>query len=205
MLFRSNWNPTFVRIWNPTLQIPDWSSFPDPLLDTHREDARRGHWLLPSILTSAGLAMCEFGKTGNLAVIQPYLLLKYFGREVTTKKPNRDDWDIAGSGDKLPTGKVDQAEFLKNWIENGIKPSESHMLLDALESKLKSNKDRREALLATVDELRKQYSEVWKEFANQPWHKVPETWELREDIQIVLDDIYDYVFDSKPTMASTVV
>lgn len=35
-----------AMIWNPTLGVPGWSSFPDPLLPTHPEDMSKPLWML---------------------------------------------------------------------------------------------------------------------------------------------------------------
>ena len=92
---------------------------------------------------------------------------------------------------------------IKKWIDDGTMPSENQKLLKELESQLQSTKDRREAMLAIVDELRNQYAQRWNAFEKEPWHKVPETWELKEDIQLALDDIYDYVRDTRSKIDGT--
>jgi hypothetical protein len=53
--------------------------------------------------------------------------------------------------------------------------------------------NRAEALKATVSELREQYTNAWNEFKISAWSKMPETWELKDDIDTALDDIYNYV------------
>jgi len=185
-------NGRTVRIWNPTLQTPGWSSFPDPLLDTHPEDAQRGNWLLPAILTSAGIALCEFGKTGNTATIEPYKFLLYMGREVTTSIKNRDVWNLPGSGDELPTGARSMSKYLRDWVTSGVKPSDRD-LLDMLSIRMSQGGNREEAIKSAVTELREQYRKAWEEFNVSAWHKMPETWELKDDIDTALDDILNYV------------
>jgi hypothetical protein len=185
-------NGRSVKIWNPTLANPGWSSFPDPLLDTHPEDATRGNWMLPAILKSAGLALCQLGKTGDVANIEAYKLLLFLGREVTTSLPNRDKWNIPGSGDELPTGNVEMSEFIRNWVINGVKPSEKE-LLSMMALRLSPDNNRGEAIKLTVNELREQYNGAWDDFKNTVWHKMPETWELKDDIDSALEDIRSYV------------
>ena len=181
-----------VQVWNPTLQTPGWSSFPDPLLNTHPEDASRGNWMLPAVLTSAGIAMCEFGKTGNSEKIDAYKFLLYLGREVTTSVPNRDVWNLPGSGTQLPNGSIEMSKYLRDWVTEGVKPAELE-LLDMLSVHVSKGDNRAEALKATVSELREQYTNAWNEFKISAWSKMPETWELKDDIDTALDDIYNYV------------
>ncbi len=192
-----------VRIWNPTLQNPGHSSFPSPLLVSHIEDIRRD-WVLPSLLTSAGLALAEFGKTGNAQFIQGYQLLKYLGREVTTGiSNNRDKWDANGVGDLLPTGMRKQSTYLKDWISSGAKPAPNLDLLKLLQANLTENSDRGHALAATVQQIRNEYNNVWSEFSSVVWHKLPETWELKEDIDLALGDILSYVNDTDIKFTTT--
>jgi hypothetical protein len=182
-----------VQIWNPTLKTPEWSSFPSPLLATHNEDSRHESWVLPQLLISAGIALADFGKSGNHEFINGYRLLKYLGREVTTAFENRDHWDGNGRGDTLPTGVVDQSRYLLSWVRYGQLPDGSNGLSRALESSISSNPDRRAALIQTVEVIRAQYSDIWNEFSSTAWHYLPETWELREDIDLALNDILKYV------------
>jgi hypothetical protein len=182
-----------VQIWNPTLETPGWSSFPSPLLATHYEDSRRESWVLPQLLMSAGIALAEFGKSGNPEFINSYRLLKYLGREVTTSWHNRDLWDANGIGDLLPTGERSQSNYLKNWVESGEFPKENGELLKALQASLALTPDRAEALIKTVELIRTEYNDIWNEMSSTAWHSLPETWELREDIDGALNDIARYV------------
>jgi hypothetical protein len=181
-----------AKIWNPTLKIPGWSTFPSPLLPTHPEDARRGVWMLPSILTSAGIALCEFGETGDSEKIEAYKFLLYLGREVTTSFEGRDHWGGRGIGDMLPTGEIARSRFLLDWVKDGTKPAERD-LLDLLNFHISNRDNRGEALKAAVTELRKQYKNVWEGFKDSHWSQMPETWELKDDIDLAFDDIYNYV------------
>ena len=182
-----------VSIWNPTFQVPTWSEFPSPLLNTHLQDMKRDTWVLPSLLTSAGIALAEFGRTGMFDSIHGYQLLKFLGREVTTSIPNRDKWDANGLGDLLPTGVVSQSTYLKDWLISGKKPGENLPLLDIFEKELGKTSDRSQSMLNTIKELISQYDSAWNQFKTLPWHQLPETWELKEDIALALHDIQNYV------------
>lgn len=186
-----------VEIWNPTLQIPDWSTFPSPLLATHRRDMQHEYWVLPQLLTSAGLAFAMFGETGNPSHLYGYRLLKYLGREVTTFE-HRDTWDGNGVGDLLPNGSRSQSSYIQKWLETGVTHAPSPKLLPALVESLKENSDRKSALIKTLQQTRAQYSEAWKRCETLKWYELPETWELRKEIDLALADIEDYVSRISP-------
>lgn len=190
-----------ARVWNCTLQTPGWSNFPDPLLATKDEDATR-QWMLPAILTSAGLALCEFGATGNKEAINAYKFLLFLGREVTTTMPNRDQWSLPGAGDGLPTGARAMCTVIRDWISADKKPSD-RKLLNMLEVRLSPDNNRSEALKGAVAELREQYNHAWKTFNNANWSKIPETWEIKDDIDTAFEDIYNYVDSLKTVTAVT--
>ena len=185
-----------VRAWNPNLEVPGWSTFPNPLLPTHREDERR-QWVLPQLLVSAGIALAEFGHSGDPEFIYGYRLLKYLGREVTTTFNGRDHWDGWGlsktAGDALPTGAIAKSTFIKDWVITGRKPDDSLEVSRLLQSELDKDPDRREALIATVEKLRAEYAAIWVEYSSAEWQNLPETWELKEDIDLALSDIIEYV------------
>lgn len=192
-----------VQLWNPTLQSPGWSEFPSPLLNTHILDNREDNWVIPQLLTSAGIALAEFGKTGDFAHLHGYQFLKYLGREVTTPKAHRDNWDDNGTGDLLPTGVRSQSNYLREWLESGKKPAESRELLSILKAKVDGGVNRSTALLETISEIRTQYENNWDSFKDSPWYKLPETWELREDLDLVLDDIRDFAQESHTSTTGT--
>jgi hypothetical protein len=193
-----------VEMWNPTLQTPGLSLFPSPLLNTHIRDNKEENWVLPQLLTSAGIALAEFGKTGRSEHLHAYQLLKYLGREVTTRRGNRDSWDDNGSGDLLPTGQRRQATFLKEWLETGKKPAESRELISLLTKNLQDDPDRQNAMLLTIEEIRNQYKRYWESLVATPWYDIPETWELRGDIDLALDDIRDFVVESAHSSSGTI-
>jgi hypothetical protein len=193
-----------VEIWNPTLLVPANSQFPSPLLNTHIRDNKEENWVLPQLLTSAGIALAEFGKTGKIDHLHGYHLLKYLGREVTTIHNNRDAWDDNGSGDLLPTGERRKSTYLGDWLDSGSKPSEKHELIGALVQNLSTESDRHAALLKTVEDIRNSYSKYWEGLTHVKWYDLPETWELRDDINLVLDDIRDFVLQSTQTSSGTI-
>jgi hypothetical protein len=182
-----------LKIWNPTLETPDWSTFPNPLLNSHPEDMKRDSWLLPQLLMSAGIALANLGKTGTPEFINGYRLLKYLGREVTTSFDGRDQWDGRGLGDMLPSGERSRSSYLTNWVTLGDLPSNIHSVNPLLHDSLIDNPNRAEALITTIEKLRYQYTEIWANLSDTPWHSLPETWELREDIDLALSDISRYV------------
>ena len=182
-----------VKVWNPTLEVPGWSSFPNPLLPTHHADMRVQNWVLPQLLVSAGIALAEFGKSGDPEFIYGYRLLKYLGREVTTTLDGRDQWDGRGSGDALPTGAISQSTYIKDWVITGRKPDDSLEVSSLLQSELDKQPDRRAALIAAVEKLRAEYAAVWVQDSSVEWQNLPETWELKEDIDLALSDIIEYV------------
>ena len=195
-----------AKVWNSTLQNPGWSNFPSPLLRLHKEDAQREIWVLPSILMSAGLAMCEFGKTGDPKEIQAYLFLKYLGREVTTEIDSRDTWDNPGDGDRLPTSFVGKSTLIRDWVTTGKHPAPDRSILQNLQEQLKITPDRAVALLMVVAEIRDQYANVWKEMTEYTWDRLPDTWELRDDIDLALADIHNFVSKlHEPTISKTLV
>jgi hypothetical protein len=193
-----------VQIWNPTLKTPDWSSFPSPLLATHREDSRHESWVLPQLLMSAGIALADFGKSGNPEFINGYRLLKFLGREVTTSFKNRDNWDGSGSGDLLPTGEPSKSNYLQSWVESGESPYQNGALVTPLQVSLALTPDRAEALIKTIEMIRSEYNAIWMKFSDTPWHSLPETWELKEDIDLALSDIAQYVSELRNSTSSNI-
>lgn len=62
-----------------------------------------------------------------------------------------------------------------------------------LTSRLTPGDNRAEALKATLLELSEQYKHAWDEFKLSYWSEMPETWELKDDIDLALHDIHNYV------------
>lgn len=181
-----------VRIWNPTLQVPGWSTFPSPLLPTHPKD-ERSKFVLPQLLVSAGIALVEFGKSGNPDSIAGYRLLKYIGREVMTAVGHHDSGDGDGAGDMLPTGLRGKSTLIQDWVRSDIRPVDGPELMRPLQGNLESQESRIQAILKTIDETRDFYQSVWKDLQDVRWQDLPETWELKDDIDAALTSIYGYV------------
>ena len=182
-----------AKIWNPTLQVPGWSTFSSPLISTKGPDTLKDTWVLPQILASAGIALSELGNSGSLEFIYGYRLLKFLGREVTTSFKYRDHWDGKGAGDMLPTGMPAKCRYLKEWVESGTTPNDSLKLNKKLQEKLVANADRASSLIATVNTWRAEYAEIWDSVEVTAWNDLSETWELQEDIDLALNDIATYV------------
>ena len=192
-----------AKIWNPTLQVPGWSTFPSPLLNSHHEDLTRETWVLPQLLVSAGIALAEFGKSGNADFINGYRLLKFLGREVTASLDNRDQWDGNGVGDMLPTGVRTKSTFVRDWVNSGTTPGGNLELSMKLQDMVQSNPERGAALVKYLENFDAEYKGIWANFANVAWHMLPETWELKEDIEFALRDIANYVQNLHITTSTT--
>jgi hypothetical protein len=149
--------------------------------------------VLPQLLVSAGIALAEFGKSGNPDSIAGYRLLKYIGREVTTAVGNHDSWDGDGAGDMLPTGLRGKSTLLQEWVKSSIRPVDGPELMHPLQGNLESQESRMQAILKTIDETRNFYQSVWKDLEDVSWQDLPETWELKDDIDLALTYIYEYV------------
>ena len=192
-----------AKIWNPTLQVPGWSTFPSPLLNSHHEDLTRETWVLPQLLVSAGIALADFGKSGNADFINGYRLLKFLGREVTASLDNRDQWDGNGVGDMLPTGVRTKSTFVRDWVNSGTTPGGNLELSKKLQDMVQSNPERGAALVKYLENFDAEYKGIWANFANVAWHMLPETWELKEDIEFALRDIANYVQNLHITTSTT--
>ena len=179
-----------VKIWNPTLGVPGWSSFPDPLLPTHPADTSKPLWMLPQLLLSTGIALIEFGLTGDPTYIDGYRQLNHLGSEVNTAA-TRARWD-SDRGARVSWKQFGESTYISDWIQTEVKPVNELELSKSLSEVLGSPFDRAQALYASVERIRENYSQLWKELEDKPWHEMPETWELREEIDLALKDIGDY-------------
>jgi hypothetical protein len=186
-------NGSSVRIWNQNLSKANWSHFPSPLLANSIGVGLRTDWILPALLKSATLAQLKFGHSGDRSEIEGYLYLKYLGREVTCSIPNRDAWDHNGMGDLLPTGEIGRSELISNWVQDFPNPSKDGSVLPLLQKILDRGESRKAALLETVQKIKQEYINGWISSESTPWYKLPEMWELREDLDAAFDDIHHYV------------
>jgi archaellum component FlaC len=110
---------------------------------------------------------------------------------------------MPGVGDALPNGQHEKSEFIIKWIEEGAKPGKDLPLLDILEARLTPTSDRKQALLDAIQELQNQYKNIWEEYKNASWQSMPEMWELKDDIDLALSDIYNYVNELHTVSART--
>jgi hypothetical protein len=68
---------------------------------------------------------------------------------------------------------------------------------------IEMNSERDVALIAYLENFEAEFKEIWANFANVPWHMLPETWELKEDIDGALKDIANYVRNLHITTLTT--
>ena len=105
----------------------------------------------------------------------------------------RDSWDGNGLGDLLPSGARSQSFFLREWLDRGNTPASNRELIPILQKKLKNGDGRKESLLKTLQQVRDEYEKNWQLLDSVRWYQLPETWELRKDIDLALEDIQNYV------------
>ena len=117
---------------------------------------------------------------------------------------NRDQWNLPGSGDLLPTGERSRSQYLKNWVESGESPYLNEELLKELQISLALSPDRAEALIKTVQLISAEHKSIWDTFSETSWHSLPETWELKEDIDLALKDIAAYIIELGSSSTSTI-
>lgn len=181
-----------VRVWNSSLPTPGWSVFRDPLPSKKVEDSKR-EWLLPVVLKSITFALCEHGASGKSQPLEAFEFLLFLGREVMTTIPAENLLGALGIGNALPNAQLGKSSLISEWLITGVNPSPNGSMNAMLREKLQSTTDRREALRATIDEIRMHHKKVWQEYESTPWSELPETWELREDIDQALSGIYNFV------------
>ena len=191
-----------LKIWNPTLEgNPGFSSFPSPLLEGSAADNRLG-FQLPSVLTSLGLAMVNYGETGDVQHTYAYRFMKFFGREVTTFN-SVDDWDNNSRGDLLPNRTIGQCTILKDWIAiediSQLAVNGKYTGLDSSGTSL----DRIQRVILSVKNSEEKLRELWSSVEAQPWSNVPSNWELKEEIFECLRHINSYVEHQKLPEASS--
>ena len=85
-------------------------------------------------------------------------------------------------------------KILRDWITKGTKPSQFEVS-DMLSGQLTQDgiSGRAESLKSTVVEIRNQYKNAWESYKDVTWSKLPETWEIKDDIDIAFEDIVNYV------------
>ena len=181
-----------LSIWNPTLSGgPGFSSFPSPLLEVSPTDSKyKLH--ISSVLLSMGIAMVNFGETGEDQHTHAYRFLKFLGREVTTFK-GVDKWDYS-SGDKLPSNQIAECSLLKDWLINGkSEPFTTTGSEFGLASRAFENSQQRiDALISYLDDQTQSLTELWNQLTTQPWTNLPTAWEIRSEISEAIRIIRDY-------------
>jgi hypothetical protein len=103
----------------------------------------------------------------------------------------------------LPNGLRSKSTYLRDWVASGVLPSSELKLSKTLEKIVSLNPDRGEALKEYVEKIASEYKGIWDKFAKSEWHMLPETWELKEDIDFALRDISNYVQNLEVTTATT--
>jgi hypothetical protein len=181
-----------VKIQNPTLSVPGNSLFPSPLLVVSQEDVRNS-FQLPSILMSMGLAIVNYGQTGDESNLHAYRLLKFLGREVTVNR-RTDEWDNGGLGELLPSGQTGQSSVLKDWVLTGTIAGLSGYVPPAhLAQSTDSSSARAESLLRYLENQSEKFDQYWETTRTTKWQDLPNLWEIRGEISGALANIIDYV------------
>jgi hypothetical protein len=89
-------------------------------------------------------------------------------------------------------------------VESGESPYQNGALVTPLQVSLALTPDRAEALIKTIELIRSEYNAIWMKFSDTPWHSLPETWELKEDIEQALSDIAQYVSELRNSTSSNI-
>jgi hypothetical protein len=93
----------------------------------------------------------------------------------------------------LPTGVRGKSTLMQDWVKSNIRPVDDPELKGPLKGNLESQESRVQAILKTINETRNFYQSVWKDLEDARWQETPETWEIKDDIDLALTSIYDYV------------
>jgi hypothetical protein len=182
-----------AQILNPYSISKHWSSLPTPLLENSQSDAKQLSWMLPGVLSSVSIALSAFGRTGNHEHIESYLLLKHFGREVTTQLKNRDSWDLLGIGDELPDCEPQKSRFISEWVLAGELPAGASKALPILQEQIDSGAPRKDALIEVITTLESEYNKFWTDLKEVAWFMMPGTWELRDELNLAFNDLREYI------------
>jgi hypothetical protein len=103
----------------------------------------------------------------------------------------------------LPTGVRTKSTFVRDWVNSGTTPGGNLELSKKLQDMVQSNPERGAALVKYLENFDAEYKGIWTNFANVAWHMLPETWELKEDIEFALRDIANYVQNLHITTSTT--
>lgn len=179
-----------VSIWNISPNQSGWNFFAYPLPPLSKEDAAHA-WVLPAILKSAGLALCQYGATGNVEVISAYRFLLFLGREVFETMLPEASWKLPQKEDKFSSLSISGSTHLKDWIKEGKKFSDREVPQLGNESS-STPEARKQVLLQKVSKIQQNYTTAWDQLSELSWSEMPETWELRSDIDLALSLIFDF-------------
>ena len=143
------------------------------------------------LLLSTGLALVEFGRTGDVTFINGYRLLKHLGSEVTSQADRRH-WD-SDRGTRVSWKQTGESTYISEWIQKGVRPDVEIELPKSNDEEHATPLGRAQSLNARVEIIRGHYSQRWQELEGKPWHQMPAIWELREDVDLALSDITEYL------------
>ena len=183
---------TSLRLLNPVTQNYCW--FPNPVYK-HRKS--RDHSQLPSILESLPLAWINYGESGDLTHLEVYQVLKQLGTAITESFPlsfAAPESDLVGEFISA-TGNDGHFRVLGNWIEHGelssgiaLTPRE---IFDTV--KLETLVDRKQAASGYLERLISGHSNLWDSCEGVSWDRLPEIWQLKEEIMESLETLKEYV------------
>jgi hypothetical protein len=181
-----------AQLWNSSIMPLRWSAFPIPL-PSNSNESTDDKSLLAAVLKSISIAFCEFGAFDNTQALEPFEYLLFLGREVVAPNQVNSPRNSSGFGAGSSTSQNVHSDIIASWILNGEVPMSENSLNTILRSKLKTSENRKEALCETVDEIRAEHQAHWQTFESVTWSDMPETWELRDDIDLALRDIREFV------------
>jgi hypothetical protein len=89
--------------------------------------------------------------------------------------------------------KFESIPHLRNWLSDRTTPTGIYPRSPLIERDYSGIEERKEALLGAIARRQKKYEESWASFDEVNWSKMPDTWELREEIDSALRAISTYV------------
>jgi hypothetical protein len=195
-----------IKIKNPTLRPSGDSLFPSPLLVMSQEDVVMD-FQLPAILMSTGLAMVNYGQTGDESHLHAYRLLKYLGREVTVAL-QKDVWDNGGEGELVPGGgeQVIRSTVVREWVLNGNIDGLSGYVPPTLAQSEEpdTSSTRKKSLIKYLDDTSALLETYWDTKRLTPWQELPNLWEIKSEITEALNNIRTYVESISDTQAGRI-
>ena len=168
----------YLRIMNP-LEANSYFNFPEPLLESTIADSSF-QFKLPSVLMSLGIALVNFGETGDLSHLHSYRILKWLGREVTTAA-QMDAWDAAG-GDFLFNSTPKPCTFLKDWVQGTSQvETMTQGVFEGVSVDLSTlnAESRKDYLIGEFELSIVDHAELWQSMIQMSWNELPNEWEIR--------------------------